>query len=80
MRWKWGGGRMRTLYERLKPEYKAMLESEMWKYPTSVNRLTDKLKAEVVWTELTYGEVSMLVTYLNLKSYNPVTIANLFES
>lgn len=71
---------MRTLYERLKPEYKAMLESEGEKYPTSVNRLTDKLKSEAVWTELTYGEVSMLVTYLNLKSYNPVTIANLFQS
>lgn len=71
---------MRTLFERLKPEYKAMLESEGVKYPTSVNRLTDKLKSEVVWTELTYGEVSMLVTYLDLKSYNPVTIANLFES
>lgn len=75
-----GARYMKKLFERLKPEYKAILESEGVKYPTSVNRLTDKLKSEVVWTELTYGEVSMLVTYLNLKSYNPVTISNLFES
>ena len=71
---------MKTLYERLKQEHKDVLASEAEKYPTSVNRLTDKLKSEVVWAELTYGEVSMLVIYLSLKSYNPATIANLFES
>lgn len=71
---------MKTLYERLKQEHKDSLVLEAEKYPTSVNAIIDKLKSEVVWTELTYGEVSMLVTYLNLKSYNPVTIANLFES
>lgn len=71
---------MRTLFERLKPEYKAMLESEGVKYPKSVNWLTDKLKSEVVWTQLTYGEIAMLVSYLSLKDYNPLTIANLFES
>jgi len=70
---------MKTLFERLKPEYKAILESEGEKYPTSVNQLTDKLKSESVWTELTYGDIAMLVSHLNLKSYEPVTIANLFE-
>jgi len=70
---------MKTLYDRLNQEHKEVLSLEAEKYPTSVNILTYKLKSEHFWTELTYGEIAMLVSHLNLKSYDPVTITNLFD-
>ena len=71
---------MKNLYERLKQEHKDVLVSEANKYENSVKILTDKLKLEHFWTELTYGDIAMIVSHLNLKSYDPVTITNLFES
>lgn len=70
---------MRTLFERLKPEYKAMLESESRTYKHSISLVTDSMKSKVTISDLTYGEIGVLVNHLNLKSYDPLIIYDLFE-
>ena len=78
MRWQWGGGGMKTLYERLKPEYKAMLESQSKTYKHSISLVTDSMKSKVIISDLTYGGIGVLVNHLNLKSYDPLVIYDLF--
>ena len=71
---------MRTLFERLKPEYKAMLENQSNTYKHSIGLLTDSMKSKVIISDLTYGEIGVLVNHQNLKSYDILIIYDLFES
>lgn len=71
---------MKTLYERLKQEHKDMLASEAKQFKYSISLVTEAMKSKVIISDLTYGEIGVLVNHLNLKSYDPLVIYNLFEA
>jgi hypothetical protein len=71
---------MKTLYERLKQEHKDVLAYEAKQFKHSIGHATDAMKSKVIISDLTYGEIGVLVNHLNLKSYDPLVIYNLFES
>lgn len=71
---------MKTLYDRLKPEYKTLLDQEAEKFPFSTNLLMSNLKTMHFYVDLRYGDVCILINHLNLKEYNPLTIDNLFQN
>ena len=60
---------MKNLYERLKPKFRKQLDENVKKYD-SVSRIKYTLMSKVVWQELTVSQVSDLITYTNLHSYN----------
>jgi len=51
---------MKTLYDRLKPEYKAILEQERHEYPYAVKNIENELKENTIVIQLTYGLVCSL--------------------
>lgn len=71
---------MKTLYERLKPEHKDVLNSEANKYPHSIVSLVKSMDNTNTYLDLTYAEIGMLVTYSGLKDYGPASIDGLFEA
>lgn len=71
---------MKTLYDRLKPEYKIRLDQEAEKFPFSTNLLMSNLKTMHFYVDLRYGDIAILINHLNLKEYNPLTIDNLFQN
>lgn len=60
---------MKNLYEKLKPKFRKQLDENVEKY-SSVNRIKYTLMSKVLWQELTVSQVSDLITYTNLHSYN----------
>ena len=70
---------MKTLYERLKPETLAILQSEADKYPNAVKSLIQELKGNRYIIDLSYGTVISMSNFLNLKNYQLTEILNLFE-
>lgn len=70
---------MKTLFERLKPETLAILQSEADKYPNSVKSLIQELKCNCYVIDLSYGTVISLSNFCNLRYYNLTRILNLFE-
>jgi len=60
---------MKNLYERLKPKFREQLDENVEKYD-SVSRIKYTLMSKVLWQELTVSQVSDLITYTNLHSYN----------
>ena len=60
---------MKNLYEKLKPKFRKQLDENVEKYD-SVNRIKYTLMSKVLWQELTVSQVSDLITYTNLHSYN----------
>ena len=60
---------MKNLYEKLKPKFRKQLDESVEKYD-SVNRIKYTLMSKVLWQELTVSQVSDLITYTNLHSYN----------
>lgn len=70
---------MKTLYERLKPETLAILQSEGDKYPNAVKALIQELKGNRYIIDLSYGTVISMSNFLNLKNYQLTEILNLFE-
>ena len=71
---------MKNLYDRLSPENQDKLKQELKLYPKSVQSVIDDLNKNEYWLDLTYDKITMLVTYLNLKDYSPVTINKLFNN
>jgi hypothetical protein len=74
-----GTKNMNNLYERLKPEHKATLESQANLYPSSIKHIYMELKGSYSFIELKYGIVIALSNFCNLPNYQITTIDNLFE-
>ena len=60
---------MKNLYERLKPKFRKQLDENVEKY-SSVNRIKYTLMSKLIWQDLTVSQISDLITYTNLHSYN----------
>jgi hypothetical protein len=71
---------MKTLFERLKPEYKAILDAESEKYPVTVSSIIDELQVKKVILHLTYGCVATMTNVLRLNNSNISTIMGLFDN
>ena len=54
---------MQTLYEKLKPEFKEMLEKNKEKYKFSCTEVITILKSKNLYSELTIREVRDLLTW-----------------
>jgi hypothetical protein len=76
-----GGGmkNMNSLFDRLKPEYKAKLECQADLYPSSIKHIYMELKGSYSFIDLKYGSVIALSNFCNLHNYDISTINNLFE-
>ena len=59
---------MKNLYELLKPEIRKSLESSAKKYD-SAQRLSYRLMASNIWSDLTVSDVSDLCSYSDLYTY-----------
>ena len=60
---------MKSLYQRLKPEYKQMLSDNTVKYPSVCNELVHALQDKVSWFQLEVEEVSTLITFTDHSLY-----------
>ena len=54
---------MKTLYERLKPEYKQRLTEQQEDYPSIVKTIKTSLKDNHFWSQLTVGQAKDLITF-----------------
>ena len=75
-----GMKKMNSLFDRLKPEYKAKLDEQAKEFPNAVAAFFEELKSESFVMDIKYGTAVSLTNFLNLPDYNFVTISNLFES
>ena len=71
--------KMKPLFERLKPEHVAKLQSEGERYPNAVKSLIQELKGNRYIIDLSYGSVISMSNFLNLKNYQLTEILNIFE-
>ena len=74
-----GMKKMNNLYERLKPEALAILQSEGEKYPNAIKSLIQELKINRYIIDLSYGTVISMSNFLNLDNYRLTEILNQFE-
>jgi hypothetical protein len=74
-----GMKKMNSLFERLKPEYKVLLQDQAEFYPNAIPAIIDELKKEMSILDLRYGTVGSLALYLNLKNSGITEIVNLFN-
>ena len=66
---------MSTLYDKLKPEYKQILEKQETEYPVLVKSVVKSLKDNYLWSHLTVGQARELISftdisYANMSSYD----------
>ncbi len=66
---------MKTLYDKLKPEYKQKLEEEAVDYPSLVKGVVFSLKDNYLWNHLTIGQAKDFIqftdeSYGSLSSYD----------
>ena len=54
---------MKTLYEKLKPEYKQKLDEQSIEYPSLVKGIVVSLKDNYFWSGLTVGQAKDLITF-----------------
>ena len=54
---------MKTLLERLKPEIKLRLESNIPEYSSTINNMFNVLASKTFYQDLTMGEISTLYTF-----------------
>lgn len=60
---------MKNLYEKLKPKFRKQLDENVKKYD-SVSRIKYTLMSKVLWQELTMSQISDIITYTDLHSYD----------
>ena len=58
---------MKTMYERLKPEILASINSDEQEYPYTTRALKEKLKNSVSWDQLTISDVRSVVLHSHIK-------------
>jgi len=56
-----------TLYERLKPEVKGALLSNMTKYEGTITSIIEKLSNETFYSNLTISDISSLYTFSDIE-------------
>ena len=61
--------RIKTIYDKLKPEFKTELQVNARKYSTA-KRLKYTLMSKTSWYDLTINDVSDMTIYCNVKLYN----------
>tara|TARA_R100000278_G_C5438826_1_gene152974 strand:- start:650 stop:883 length:234 start_codon:yes stop_codon:yes gene_type:complete len=54
---------MKTLYDKLKPEYKQKLEKQAEQYPSLIQQITESLQENYFWSSLTVGQAKDLITF-----------------
>lgn len=69
-----------TLWDRLEPEYKMILDVVSQTYPYSVKKIKDELANNLFYMDLTVGCVMSLCTYLNLHTNDVYNISLIFGS
>ncbi len=74
-----GMKKMSNLFDRLKPEYKALLQDQAEFYPNAIPAIIEELKQESSILDLRYGTVRSLALYLNLLNSGFTEILNLFK-
>ncbi len=60
---------MKTLYQRLKPEFKQKLKAQESKYQTSVDSIVKTLDANVIWSDLNIQDVQKLLVFTDETLY-----------
>jgi len=60
---------IKTIYDNLKPEFKAELNITARKY-SSAKRLKYTLMSKTSWQDLTISEVSSMTTYCDIATYH----------
>ena len=58
---------IKTIYDNLKPEFKAELNINARKY-SSAKRLKYTLMSKTIWQDLTIGEISSMTTYCDISA------------
>lgn len=71
---------MKTLFERLKPEFKIQMETSKVYYYEMITQVFTELRNSKNWIDLPYWVICDLVAFFELADYNPSTISNLFEN
>ena len=61
--------RLKTIYDKLKPELKTKLQTNARKY-SSAKRLKYALMSETSWYDLTISQLSDISVYCDIKTYN----------
>jgi hypothetical protein len=74
-----GMKKMSNLFDRLKPEYKVLLQDQAEFYPNAIPAIIEELIKENSILDLRYGTVGSLALYLNLKNSGITEIVNLFN-
>ena len=59
---------IKTIYDNLKPEFKAELNVNARKY-SSAKRLKYTLMSKTIWQDLTIGEISSMTTYCDIYTH-----------
>ena len=54
---------MKTIYDRLKPDILASINSDEQRYPFTTRALKMKLKSSYDWSELSIGNVQSIITH-----------------
>ena len=60
--------KIKTVYDNLKPEFKAELNINARKY-SSAKRLKYTLMSKTIWQDLTIGEISSMTTYCDIYTH-----------
>tara|TARA_Y100000401_G_C8138609_1_gene133744 strand:- start:160 stop:393 length:234 start_codon:yes stop_codon:yes gene_type:complete len=63
---------MKTLYDKLKPEYKQKLKEEAADYPSLVGSVVESLKDNYIWSHLTIGQAKDFIQFTD-KSYGALS-------
>lgn len=71
---------MKKLIERMKPENVQILREAEKSFPYSVGAVIKELETQNFWMELKYDTISILVSQLGLKGYDPTEICSIFEN
>ena len=66
--------KIKTIYDNLKPEYKAELNINARKY-SSAKRLKYTLMSKTIWQDLTIDQIRCLYTYGNVREYSYDSVA-----
>jgi hypothetical protein len=74
-----GTKKMNNLFDRLKPEYKALLQDQAELYPVAIASFMEEFRNEKFVIDLKYGTVVSLSNFCNLVNYDISTIDNLFN-
>ena len=57
---------MSTLYDKLKPEYKRMLEEQEHAYPSLIKGIKMSLQENHLWSHLTVGQARELISFTDV--------------